>query len=359
MTIEFDIPGSRRIRSRASYGALSHEALASFARELNGAQVLSVYVRGASADATPQRTWRTRLSTELHGLERARQDAAAVERMALKSCIAAMDDVLATYPKRLGAPAVGAFVSTTGARHSASLPKSVPTSVSWGRGLRVGPYVCAVPVERAAIVLAAGKQRALLYSFVRGALRRLETLNARTVKEEGALAERICRYAGADAWVLLLGHPATLQATRNDLAAVASRTRTVKEVVTRLSESEITELSRNAVAELERERQQRSLERIVRMAGADGGGALGVELTCRALADGRAEQLLFSPRFAVDAPDLLELALHAAFDRSASAEALSDRAAELLDRRAGGICALLRPPSLIPSPRSARSARHR
>jgi hypothetical protein len=177
----------------------------------------------------------------------------------------------------------------------------------------------------------------------------LATLDAHMMREAGALAERIDRYAGADAWVLLLGDPARVHATRNELAALASRTRTVRKVVTRLSEAKITELAGNAVAELEKERQQGSLERIVRMAGADGGGALGVELTCRALAEGRAEQLFFSPRFAVDAPDLLELALHAAFDRSATAEALSDGVAERVDRLGGGICALLRCPSLMSS----------
>ena len=134
-----DTSRRRRTKWRASGGALSHEALASFARELSGAQVLSVYVRGADDDAVPRRTWRTRLSTELRGLERARQHAAAVERAALNSCFAALDDVLTTYSKTLGAPAIAAFVSTTGARHSATLPVPVPTSVFWGPGLRVGP----------------------------------------------------------------------------------------------------------------------------------------------------------------------------------------------------------------------------
>jgi hypothetical protein len=206
--------------------------------------------------------------------------------------------------------------------------------------------VRAVPVERTAIVLVAGRRRALLYSFVHGTLRRLETLNARTAHDAGALAERIRRYAGADAWVLLLGQPAVLHAARAELGALASRTRTVEEVINRPSQAEVTNLVGTAIAELEAERQGRSLERIVRMAEADGIGDLGVELTFRALAEGRAKQLFFSPRFAVDAPDLLELALHAAFDRSASAEALSDGAAERVDRLAGGICATLRCPSL-------------
>jgi hypothetical protein len=185
----------------------------------------------------------------------------------------------------------------------------------------------------------------------------LETLNARTAHDAGALAERVRRYAGADAWVLLLGHPAVLHTARAELGALASRTRTVEEVINRLSEAEVTHLVGTAVAELEAERQGRSLERIVRMAEADGGGALGVERTFRALAEGRAKQLFFSPRFAVDAPDLLELALHAAFDRSASAEALSDGAAERVDRVAGGICALLRRPSLMASHTVAASLR--
>lgn len=182
----------------------------------------------------------------------------------------------------------------------------------------------------------------LLYSFVHGTLRRVETLNTRTAQWWGALAERVGRYAGADAWLLLLGDPTALQTARAELAALASRTRVVEEVITRLSEPGIIRLAGTAVAQLEAERQRGSLERIVRKADADGGGALGVELTCRALADGRVEQLFFSPRFAVDAPELLELALHAAFDGSASVEVLSNGAAERVDRLAGGICAILR-----------------
>ena len=337
-----DTSPRRRIQWRGSDGALSHEALASFARELRGAQVLSVYVRGTDDDVVPRRTWRTRLNTELRGLERARQHTAAAERAALNSCFAALDDVLTRYSKVLAAPALAAFVSTTGARHSATLPLPVPTSVFWGRGLRVGPYVSAVPVHRAAIVLVARKRRAPLYSFVHGILRRLETLDTRTAQGTAALAERIRHYAGADAWVLLLGDPTVLHTARAQLATLASRTRVVEEVITRLSEAEIIRVVGPVVAELEAERQGGSLERIVRKADADGRGALGVELTCRALAEGRVEQLFFSPRFAVDAPDLLELALHAAFDRCASAEALSDGAAERVDRVAGGICAILR-----------------
>jgi stalled ribosome rescue protein Dom34 len=147
--------------------------------------------------------------------------------------------------------------------------------------------------------------------------------------------ERVSRYAGDDAWILVAGIKAVRARLLADLtAAVADR-------VLELESLDVADAARAGASTLCDALDSRRIHEIVEAAGPHGLGAVGAEATKEALDHVCVHQLYLSERYVAEHPVEAETALRESLDQNARVEEVSAKAAELLDGL-GGIAAALR-----------------
>ena len=130
-----------------------------FIRAHHDDPTLSVYVEAAPTDPASRRAWRVQLKKGIH-LERKRLAAAPrEEREAFERCA---DEVLARIPDGDTPPSTSGwacFCAADGDVVARALPEIRASEVSWGRGVRVVPYL-RVATEPSALVVLLDREHA-------------------------------------------------------------------------------------------------------------------------------------------------------------------------------------------------------
>ena len=171
------------------------------------------------------------------------------------------------------------------------------------------------------------------------------------------LAERMLDLARPDAWMLLGGAPVAVhEALATVLAATLGRVHALPELHLHATPAEITAAAAGGTLALEHAHDLELVQRTLEAAGAGGRGTEGLPATSAAVGEGRASQLLVTPRFLQQFPAEAERVIRGALDEDADIDVIAGRGAELLDAHAGGIGSTLRYPANRAAPASTASA---
>lgn len=160
------------------------DELLDFIRAHRDELTLSVYIEAAPADPAARRNWRVRLRQGLNDVRVTLAHAPADEQDAFERCAA---EVLARLPNG-DAPATSlgwaCFATAGGGAFCLHLRDTTDTSVSWGPGAQVVPYL-RVATEPRALVVRIDKTHVRIDRWVDGAFEPLETLEAEISHEVG------------------------------------------------------------------------------------------------------------------------------------------------------------------------------
>lgn len=359
---------------------LSYSDLVQMERSLRQRQMLSLYVEGANGDAAKRDAWHARVEDALRPLERVNENAPHDEREAFRTTIRALDDFLRHEPPPVHAATFAVFVSNETVLHDTALPVSLTTVANWGQGMRVAPYLRAIRPERPVIVYVGGVKTAEVYEQQGDSLHRARSIkvpmvrqpvyhmgdapppgfsaNTRGRTKKDALdrdvrtathrvaheiVEQIHQHSGDNAWMIVVGLPQVTHAVQEALPApLAARTFIESAALVDETEKELARVTAAGVEELERRRQSKLIDEVIEEAASGRRGALGREAVQQGLLERRVYEVLFSSRFADEAPDELDAIVTSAFDQAALCEAARGPAEERLDQAGHGVGALLR-----------------
>jgi len=359
---------------------LSYSDLVQMERSLRQRQMLSLYVEGANGDPAKRDAWRARVEDALRPLEQVNENAPHDEREAFRTTVRALHDFLRHQPPPVHAATFAVFVSNETLLHDATLPVSLPTAAHWGHGMRVAPYLRAIRPERPVIVYVGGVKTAEVYEQQGDSLRRARRIKVPMVKQPTyhmgdapppgfsantrgrtkkdaldrdvqtathrvahEIVEQIRQHSGDNAWMIVVGLPQVTHAVQEALpASLAARTFIERAALADETEKELARVTTAGVEALERRRQSTLVDELIEEAAIGRRGVLGRDAVQQGLMERRVYEVLFSSRFADEAPDALEAIVTSAFEQSALCEATRGPAEELLDRTGRGVGALLR-----------------
>lgn len=147
-----------------------------FVREHRDDLTLSVYVESTPSDPAERRTWQVLVR---QGVGRAREsiaDAPQEEQDAFEKCATTVLERLPDANTPRGEGGWACFCTAAGEVLEVPVPESGETSVAWGLGARIVPYLRAAE-EEDALVVHLDREKARVSRYERGAMRELYSLD--------------------------------------------------------------------------------------------------------------------------------------------------------------------------------------
>ena len=338
--------------------------------------VLSVYLDADQHDFAERSRWRVALK---NGVSEQRQRASDPEQ--LERALSHLREALDGSGGRgflSGRGWVG-FATPDERLYAASLPVPMPDLVRWEKGLRVAPYARALKQSRPVVAALVDSRHARVLRYRMGALKERASLEADTYLGDltdiniqkrahahtgvrgktghdaaenfleverdrliARVAEQVKKEVDREGLLVLGGAPRAVDALRRALEVPEERTSRVSSLSFDLSDAEILHVVEVASSELSTADHQRLLERLFEHAGPNGTACLGQEDTERALAERRVQTLVVSDRMRERQPDRVDHFHGAAFEQDAEVVEVAHGPGSELERRGGGVGAILR-----------------
>lgn len=358
---------------------LTYTELATLERSLRDRRVLSVYLDGTAENFAEQRAWRVRLRQSLRDLRAWLTDSPHAEREEFERCVTLLDDLLEPLSNGVGSRGWAAFITADSVHMAEHLPVAMPTMAVWSSGASIAPYVRALKQSRPVVVAIADSVAVTLYRYERGALSRMEAIeaevattpplhmgdsprvgfhtgvrgstgrddNQRVMREATKrmlekASEHAVRHAGTDGWILTGGIPAvSSHLARSISLAAPGRSLDLESLDIHASEAEITAAAERGASTLRDFSDLRRVGEMITDAGGTGLAALGLPETMAALDRSQVRELYFTPVFVGAHGADAESAVRSALSQGAIVEELSRTVAGELDAH-GGIAARLR-----------------
>ena len=352
--------------------------IASLQKKLRTKRVLSVYFSAKTRDPSQRRAWKPLLNAELRAWSRLLQDVDPAERREFTSARQALEAALALADVPHADGIVG-FSTAGSVQLLEALPFKIDTTVVWGRGIALAPYVRALKQERGVVLAVMDGKTAHVYWYQFEQFRLLETIavephltqpthmgasvsptfhpgvrgtsgqdeaqhewSAAMDRVTRRLAQRITHYAGEDSWVLIGGRDDAVRKTIAALSrAVQQRTGDAMGVSVHSPTHALTKVARDGASYLRGAADAQALRHLAESAGEREAAAVGESAVRRALEGSRVAQLYVSARFVKEHAEHAEAAVRSALEQSAGIETVSGEAGTSLDGM-GGIAARLR-----------------
>jgi hypothetical protein len=350
---------------------------------LRSDKVLSVFLAQAPSDPAARHGWRVRVDEVIRDVRKESESASRDEGVALRRAIDRFEQTLDEAGGVVREPGWVGYIGPDRVHLAQVVPVAMITAASWGTGIRIAPLIRAIQNRRPAIIAIVDSRRAVIYRYHEEHLQHVDTLRAHAHTEPGIhmggaprqhfhagtrgrtgtdqaqrerlagrrhlmtlLVERMLDLSRPDAWLLLGGAPVAVHEALAVISPLAlGRVRLMPELHLRATPAEITAVAARGAEMLHEARDLELVERTVEAAGAAGRGATGLQATSAAVGDGRASQVLLSPRFLGQFPAEAEQIIRGALDEHAAIDVVSGRAQDILDTRVGGIAAILRYPA--------------
>lgn len=359
---------------------LTSDQLISLYRDLRSTPVLSVYVNADQHDPANRSAWRVRLDNQLREVRASLDANGAHSADAFDRALAHITAALRPHDGFLPGPGWVGFATADAPLVMESVPVPMPTLVRWEDGLRVAPYLRGLKQARPVVVAIVDSRRARIYVYGAGELaepidlaadqdlegfsdsatsKRASTssgVRGATARDAGQAVQRahmermleecarhIVELAGADGFVVLGGvHGPAAALARRLPDALGERCVERPALHLDMTPPQIKDEVEDAASGLSRELQERRAREVVDIAAAGGDASLGWDETARAVSERRARRVYVSAAARENRPDDIDRLVGTAFEGGAEAAELAGAGGELLDRKAGGVAALLR-----------------
>jgi hypothetical protein len=357
--------------------------LLSFARAHSGELTLSVYVAAAPAAPSERQSWMVVLRQHLNTLRDQLGDAPVAEADAFGECVERLFDQLPVQRTMPRDQSWAYFRAAGGDELILAIPPGVETSVHWGIGARVVPFLKVAEPEEA-LVVQMDRQLARITHLIDGTFEQPTLLEAEKFDEVGsfmgaaprqgfhggtrgragadeaqrarreateklrhATVKKVAAMAGTTMPLLLGGMPeSAIQFLEALPAALADRAIVVPDL--RMGEADhAMEPLRAAMHNLRARRQQERIAELREAAYDTGKAALGFETAKYAAERGAIAELIFSEAAWRKHPDGIETLVRDALAEGARVEWAEPAAERELDGKINGVVALLRFP-LVP-----------
>lgn len=357
--------------------------LLSFARAHSGELTLSVYVAASPPDPSERQSWMVLLRQHLNTLRDQLGDAPPAEMDAFGECVERLFEQLPAQRTMPRGQSWAFFCAAGGDQLILAIPPGVETSVHWGLGARVVPFLRVAEPEEA-LVVQVDRQLARITHFIEGIFEAPTVLEAEKFEEVGsfmsaaprqgfhggtrgragadeaqrarresteklrhATVKKIAAMAGSTMPILLGGMPESALNILEALpSALADRAIVVPDL--RMGEADhAMEPMRVAMHELRARRQQDRIAQLREAAYDTGKAALGFETAKYAAERGAIAELIFSESAWRKHPDGIETLVRDALAEGAQVEWAEPAAERELDGKINGVVALLRFP-LVP-----------
>lgn len=161
------------------------DALLDFVRAHRDELTLSVYIEAAPADPAARRNWRVRLRQGLSDVRATLAAAPGDEQDAFERCAAAVLESLPNGDTPASTLGWVCFAAASGERFCSHLHDATETTVSWGPGARVVPYI-RVATEPRALVVQIDRLHARLSRWTEGTLEPLARFEADLTHDAGS-----------------------------------------------------------------------------------------------------------------------------------------------------------------------------
>jgi hypothetical protein len=371
---------------------LTYAELAKLDHELDGHDVLSVYINGQTTDPAARGQWRTEVRNALDAIEVSLAEASHAEREAFAACRRMAMEQADSYTPGSGAPGWIGFFTVEGAKHVETAPVPVLTDAAWGQ-LHLAPYIRVLKEARPVIVAVTDKAQVRLHRYAQGALTPLEALEremamdtpyhmsrpprtgfhtgtrgrtgaeaAQREYEKAAddllarAATQLATLAAGDAWIVVGGIQETAAALLGRLTPDMAARALQAAIDVHATTPQMIEVARNAASLLREREDAAAIESALSAAATRGAGAAGIEDVARALENAQVRDLYFTTRFLKEHVWDISDFVRRAIGQSADVEHVAGDAAQALDR-AGGIAARLRyaPPREAPATTEKRA----
>lgn len=355
-----------------------------FVREHRDDLTLSVYVESTPPDPAERRNWQVLVRQGVAQARETMANAPQEEHEAFERCA---EQVLARLPDLntpRGEGGWACFCTADGELLELAVPESGETSVAWGLGARIVPYLRATE-EEDALVVHLDREKARVSRFERGSLSELFAIGAdhphapvrhmgdtpRSGFHQGqrgvaatddiqrqrreaterlfhTVQKRLARPTEEALPIVLAGTPETTAHFINSLpAAMADRCVVASSLHAGSTGAEVTEAVRSALRVLRSRAQSLRVTALHDSAFADGKAALGLDDARRAADLGAIAELMFSDRAWKEDPQAIERLVQRALAEGANVTFANSAAVESANGEANGVVAGLRFP--IPS----------
>lgn len=161
------------------------DALLDFVRAHRDELTLSVYIEAAPADPAARRNWRVRLRQGLNDVRTTLASAPGDEQDAFERCAAAVLDSLPSGDAPTASLGWVCFAAASGERFFSHLRDATETTVSWGPGARVVPYI-RVATEPRALIVQIDRLHARISRWTEGTLDPLARFEAELTHDTGS-----------------------------------------------------------------------------------------------------------------------------------------------------------------------------
>jgi hypothetical protein len=357
--------------------------LLSFARAHSGELTLSVYVAASPSDPSERQSWMVLLRQHLNTLRDQLGDAPVAEVDAFGQCVERLFEQLPAQRTMPRGQSWAFFCGAGGDQLILAIPPGVETSVHWGLGARVVPFLKVAEPEET-LVVQVDRQLTRITHFIDGTFQTPIVLEAETIDEVGsfmgaaprqgfhggtrgragadeaqrarlestdklrhATVKKVAAMAGTTMPILLGGTPeSALQLLEALPAALADRAILAPDL--RMGDADhAMEAMRNAMHALRARHQQVRIAQLREAAYDTGKAALGYETAKYAAERGAIAELIFSESAWRKHPDGMEMLVRDALAEGAKVEWAEPAAERDLDGKINGVAALLRFP-LVP-----------
>lgn len=349
-------------------------------RDLADTKVLSVYLGTGFTDPAMRAAWKPALQT---AIREARSEINDEHELAeFDRAAAFLREPEPSPGGTWGAPGWVAFVTANGPRYIGDIHVGPGTMAAWRNGPVIAPYLRALKQLRPVIVALVESASTRLFRYATGALealgelaapgldaprsgrptapsmtgtpapaprgatgsdlasRRQDTAFERLVT---ALGERLVQLGGSDSWILVggtrewAGHAGEALARQFTGRVLVSAT-----LDHDASDNAIIAAAKDAATELRAMQGGVLVDQLIEQGGGHARSVVGVPATQRALRANAVDLLLVTPQFISAHAREVEDFVRATIAGGADVEVPSGRAAEELDRAAGGVAARLR-----------------
>ncbi len=320
--------------------------LLEFLRAHRDELTLSVYIEAAPADPAARRNWRVRFRQGLSDVRSSLDSALRDERDAFERCAAAVLEQLPDGAE-VGGHGWACFATAGGDLLTIAMPEVAETSVTWGVGARVVPYLRS-GADSDALVVWIDREHARIAHWHDGALEPKASFTAGHPAEPGTLAHAAQRVAAlaAPAEPLLIGgvKEAAEQFIASLPAHLATRATTVPTLGMHSSDGAAAAAITEALREHDRSSHERRAQALREQAHVNGHAAVGIA-PARSAADlGAIAELIFSERAWRQHPLEIEELVQRALAGGADVALVPAAPGAPLDGDADGVIAGLRFP---------------
>ncbi|HEX6053569.1 MAG TPA: hypothetical protein VFZ21_30075 [Gemmatimonadaceae bacterium] len=357
---------------------MTHAQLVTLERSLRDERVLSVYVHGAADDPAAKMVWRPELDRSLRDLRRWLLGSSHEEREQFERSVEQLAELLGPYSAGIPSPGWCAFITADTVHDAELLPVPMPTMAVWSSGMCVAPYIRALKVTRAVILVVADARWVRLYSYRGGGFAPLEAIHAHAtidapshmgdvprsgfhsgvrgqtahdavqrahaVGTERMLRQAeaaVVRHAAGAAKVLVGGIPGTSDRLHQALAArLPDRVVLLDSLDVNATEAELHDVAKAGASAARDADDLRTVRELIAPP-EPGLSTLGPSATRAALKQGCVRELYVTHAFIEDHTAEAEMAVREALDQGAAIEEVSREAATELDAH-GGLGARLR-----------------